>query len=260
MSVTHVVAGSSLAGSAKILRQVFIMSGWRSGQSQQTVNLPSSDYGGSNPSPDTTFLMFGLSMGLDNDLVNFNIYMLLYPLMTKFVMIAKAAEILGVSTTTLRRWESSGKLIPKRTIGNQCRYLLTDIIPKPSDIFIPERVTYAYARVSSHDQKDDLIRQTQVLEMFCASKGWKFEIITDLGSGMNYNKKRLKKLLDEIVIGHVERIVILHKDRLLRFGAELIFAICECKNVEVVIVNKGVDTTFEEDLAKDVLEIITVFS
>jgi putative resolvase len=60
--------------------------------------------------------------------------------------------------------------------------------------------------------------------------------------------------------GRVERLVIAHKDRLLRFGSELIFVICECKNVEVVIVNKGQDTTFEEDLAKDILEIITVFS
>jgi len=55
-------------------------------------------------------------------------------------------------------------------------------------------------------------------------------------------------------------LAVVHKDRLLRFGAELVFAICEAKNVEVVIINQGEDTTFEEDLAKDVLEIITVFS
>ena len=77
---------------------------------------------------------------------------------------------------------------------------------------------------------------------------------------MNYNKKGLKRLLDEIIEVRVGRLVIAHKDRLLRFGAELVFAICEAKDVEVLILNKGVDTTFEEDLAKDVLEIITVFS
>lgn len=82
----------------------------------------------------------------------------------------------------------------------------------------------------------------------------------DLGSGINYHKKGLKKLLSELIAGRVERLVIAHKDRLLRFGAELIFAICECKDVEVVIVNKSQETTFEEDLTKDVLEIITVFS
>jgi predicted site-specific integrase-resolvase len=85
-------------------------------------------------------------------------------------------------------------------------------------------------------------------------------VIADLGSGMNYNKKGLKRLLNEIIEGRVGRLVITHKDRLLRFGAELVFAICEAKDVEVLIINKGVDTTFEEDLAKDVLEIITVFS
>lgn len=60
--------------------------------------------------------------------------------------------------------------------------------------------------------------------------------------------------------GRAGRLVIAHKDRLLRFGAELVFALCEAKGTEVVILNQGEDTTFEEDLAKDVLEIITVFS
>jgi predicted site-specific integrase-resolvase len=105
-----------------------------------------------------------------------------------------------------------------------------------------------------------LERQKQVLELFCAQQGWTFEVIADLGSGMNYHKKGLKRLLNEILSGRVGRLVITHKDRLLRFGAELVFAICEAKHVEVVILNRGEDTTFEEDLAKDVLEIITVFS
>ena len=78
---------------------------------------------------------------------------------------------------------------------------------------------------------------------------------------MNYDKKGLKKLIRMILDGKVGRLVITHKDRLLRFGAELIFSICEAKNVEVVIINKGEQvSSFEEDLAKDVLEIITVFS
>jgi predicted site-specific integrase-resolvase len=84
--------------------------------------------------------------------------------------------------------------------------------------------------------------------------------VTDLGSGMNYRKKGLKRLLDEIIEDRVSRLVITHKDRLLRFGAELVFAICEAKDIEVVILNKGEDTSFEEDLERDVLEIITVFS
>jgi predicted site-specific integrase-resolvase len=77
---------------------------------------------------------------------------------------------------------------------------------------------------------------------------------------MNYYKKGLKKLMNAILCGEVGRLVLTNKDRLLRFGAELIFALCEAREVEVIIINAGQETTFEEDLAKDVLEIITVFS
>ena len=124
----------------------------------------------------------------------------------------------------------------------------------------PKDRTIAYARVSSHDQREDLERQKQVLELFCASRGWSFEVISELGSGMNYHKKGLRRLLNLLVSGEISRLVVTHKDRLLRFGAELVFAVCEMKNVEVVIINQGEDASFEEDLAHDVLEIITVFS
>ena len=70
----------------------------------------------------------------------------------------------------------------------------------------------------------------------------------------------MKRLLDGIVEGEVGRLVLTHKDRLLHFGAELVFTLCQSQRVEVVIINQGEDTSFEEDLASDVLEIITVFS
>ncbi len=179
----------------------------------------------------------------------------------KLVSIREAADFLGVAAQTLRRWEREGKLIPdERTAGGRRRYDLARL--RPECFRAPEsaRRTIAYARVSSHDQKADLERQKQVLELYCARQGWTFEVIADLGSGMNYHKKGLKRLLDEVIEGRIGRLVITHKDRLLRFGAELVFAICEAKQVEVVILNQGEDTTFEEDLANDVLEIITVFS
>ena len=77
---------------------------------------------------------------------------------------------------------------------------------------------------------------------------------------MNYHKKGLKQLLDGILNNKIGRLVLTHKDRLLRFGAELVFAICEARNVEVIIINQGENPSFEEELAQDVLEIITVFS
>ena len=77
---------------------------------------------------------------------------------------------------------------------------------------------------------------------------------------MNYHKKGLRTLLDGILNDKIGRLVLTHKDRLLRFGAELVFALCEARNVEVVITNQGENLSFEEELAQDVLEIITVFS
>jgi len=182
--------------------------------------------------------------------------------MSKLLSITEAAKILGVSISTLRRWEKEGKLIPDiRTKGGQRRYKLSSLLPELKRTQDYKRKTIAYARVSSNDQKEDLERQKKVLELYCASNGWNFEIISDLGSGINYSKKGLKKIINAILNNDVGRLVITHKDRLLRFGAELIFAICEAKEVEVIIINKGEDTSsFEEELVKDVLEIITVFS
>lgn len=180
--------------------------------------------------------------------------------MDKLYSIGEAAKYLGVSVSTLRRWEIDGKLVPERTQGQQRRYPISLLASNLTKVSSQNRLTLAYARVSSYDQKSDLERQKQLLEMYCASKGWSFEIVSDLGSGMNYNKKGLKRLINSILMGGIGRLVITHKDRLLRFGAELIFSICEMKNVEVIIVNQGDEPTFEEELAKDVLEIITVFS
>ena len=177
--------------------------------------------------------------------------------MTRLVPIGEAAKLLGVSTQTLRRWDVEGKLVPARTPGGQRRYEVKSL---GKERLSEGRVTVAYARVSSSDQKADLERQRRVLEMFCVARGWTYELVSDLGSGMNYHKKGLRSLLEGIVGDRVGRLVLTHKDRLLRFGAELVFAVCEAKSVEVVIINQGDPGTFEEDLAKDVLEIITVFS
>lgn len=172
------------------------------------------------------------------------------------ISISQAAKLKGVSTSTLRRWETEGILIPERTANGHRRYDLNQLLGIKKDLSF----TIGYARVSSHDQKEDLTRQIQVLELFSAQNGWQIEIISDLGSGLNYSKKGLKRLINLITNNQVERLVLTHKDRLLRFGSELIFSLCEIFGTEVVIINRTEDSTFEEDLANDVLEIITVFS
>ena len=174
----------------------------------------------------------------------------------RFVKIGEAAKLLGVSVQALRNWEMEGKIMPShRTPGGQRMYDLAKLLGV-NDLTYP---TIAYARVSSSDQKEDLERQHAVLEAFCNKNGWQTEIIRDLGSGMNYKKKGLLHLLELMVQGQMSRLVITHKDRLLRFGAEIVFRICELKGIEVVIINKGEQPSFEEELTRDVMEIMTVF-
>lgn len=182
--------------------------------------------------------------------------------MDRLINIGEAAKRLGVSISTLRRWEAQGRLVPERTPAGHRRYDVCKLAELTGERLASkeQRKTIAYARVSSNDQKADLERQRQVLERFCAQKGWEHEIICDLGSGMNCRKKGLVKLLELLVSGRMKRLVLTRKDQLLRFGAELVFSICELKNVEVVIINQGEEPSFEEDLEKDVLEILTVFS
>ena len=178
--------------------------------------------------------------------------------MNRLVKIGKAAEILGVTVQTLRRWERDGQLMPDTKSDGQTRYYDIDKLLGIKNI--ESDLTIAYARVSSHDQKEDLKRQAQLLSAYCTSHGWNYQIIQDLGSGMNYRKKGLKQLLEQILERKIRRLVLSHKDRLLRFGVELIFSLCEARQIEVVIINQGDDVSFEEELAQDVLEIITVFS
>ena len=119
-----------------------------------------------------------------------------------------------------------------------------------------------YSRVSSHDQKNDLI--TQELKLLSYAKQLTNNpqaiiSITDLGSGLNYKKKGLNQLLSLILNGQVKTLVINHKDRLLRFGAELIFYLCHFMRVAVIILEEKKSQSFEEELSSDVIELMTVF-
>ena len=175
----------------------------------------------------------------------------------RLVKIGEAAKMIGTTIQTLRRWEDTGELLPARKTKGGTRYYSTADLMGLKSLDAP---TVCYARVSSREQKDDLDRQHEVLETYCAAKGWRTQVIKDLGSGMNYNKKGLRELLEMILRRQMKRLVLTHKDRLLRFGADLVFAMCELQGIEVVIIHQGEKPSFEEELAQDVLEIITVFS
>jgi putative resolvase len=174
--------------------------------------------------------------------------------------IKEAADSLGVSVSTLRRWEKEGKITSTKTSGGHRRYMIEDLSSSKRSKSKLTRITIGYCRVSSSDQKEDLKRQVDNVSQYCVAKGYSFKIIEDLGSGLNYNKKGLKELITLIQTNQVERIVINYKDRLLRFGIEMLEQVCQFHDVEIEIINHSEDKTYEQELVEDILSIITVFS
>jgi len=173
--------------------------------------------------------------------------------------ITDAAKYLGVNISTLRRWEDEGKIVSERTTGGHRRYdkdALNSIANKRKNI----KLTIAYARVSSSDQKEDLQRQIDNISQYCIARGYQFKVLSDLGSGLNYTKKGLIELLELICSNEIERIVVNYKDRLIRYGYELIEEVCKHHNVSIEIINYTEDKTYEQELVEDMLSIITVFS
>ena len=174
--------------------------------------------------------------------------------------IKEASEFLGVSIDTLRRWERTGKITSLRTEGGHRRYEKKELIKFKKDDSLEHRITIAYCRVSSSDQKEDLQRQIENVSQYCIANGYQFQVISDLGSGLNYNKKGLRELIELICSNQIERIVVNYKDRLIRFGFELIEQLCSIYNVRIEVINLTEDKTYEEELVEDVLSVITIFS
>ena len=170
-------------------------------------------------------------------------------------------KLLGVTAQTLRNWDKEGKLKPAYTKSNGYRYYSEDSILS----YTQERKTkkdlhvIGYARVSSKKQSDDLERQVDNLKTYIESKYSSYEIITDIGSGINYKKPGLKKLIDLVNKKQVDIIVVLYKDRLLRFGFDLVEYFSKINNVSIEVLDR-INKTQDEELVEDLIQIITVFS
>lgn len=173
--------------------------------------------------------------------------------------IGRFAKMIGVSPDTLRNWEKNKKLIPLRTEGNQRRYTMEQY-NHIMQIKENKRISIGYCRVSGKHQKDDLERQINLMELFIASRGEEFEIINDIGSGINYKKKGLEKLLTLISQNRVNTLYILHKDRLVRFGFELIETICKLHSTKIITINNDDNKTDDQEMIEDIMNIIHVFS
>ena len=176
--------------------------------------------------------------------------------------VSELAKRLNKTSMTIWNYMKSGKLRYHQDFPRANRYFLWEEVLEDIGIETPknQKITIGYCRVSTHDQKKDLEYQRKVVEQYCSTKGYVFRIIDDIGSGIDYNKKGLKELIRLISCNDVSRVVLNHEDRLLRFGNEIIYELCKLKNVSVEIINQSEKENKEEELVKDVLQIITVFS
>jgi putative resolvase len=190
--------------------------------------------------------------------------------MEEYVSGKKASEILGVHFMTLYNWDKKKLIETIRTPGGKRLYnvkkYLENIEKNKSNInnvnnpVINEKMNrkknIIYARVSSLGQREDLERQILLLK----SRYPNYELISDIGSGMNLNRRGLRKIIDESIKGNINEVVIVHKDRLCRYGYELIEDIInKYSNGEIKILNKTEKKEMKEELVEDVLQIMNIF-
>ena len=189
--------------------------------------------------------------------------------MDNFIGGKQASELLGVHQRTLYQWDAKGKIETIRTPGNKRLYNVKKFLEESKcnnekkcidDLDKLDEMTgklnICYARVSSVGQKDDLERQKQ----FLMKTYPRYILIEDIGSGVNLNKRGLRKIIKLAIAGKINKLVISYKDRLARFGYELIEDIIkEYSNGEIIVLNKKKDIRPEEELVYDVLQIMNVF-
>ena len=180
----------------------------------------------------------------------------------KYYSIGEFANQIGKTIQTLRNWDKKGILKPSHVTKGGTRYYseeqLNHFLGLKSEKQINKKII-GYCRVSSHKQKDDLERQIENVKTYMYAKGYQFEIITDIGSGINYNKKGLNQIIDMVTNSEVEKIVVLYKDRLIRFGYELIENLCDKFGTVIEIID-STEKTDEQELVEDLVQIVTVFS
>lgn len=170
------------------------------------------------------------------------------------------AEMIGVSVKTLQRWDREGKLISQRTPTNRRYYTHKQYVDYMGIIQQNKGKTIIYTRVSNASQKDDLENQIEFLKQYANAKGIIVdEIFKDIGSGLNYNRKKWNKLLEDCMLGVVKTIIIAHKDRFIRFGYSWFEQFLKSNGVEIIVVNNE-KLSPEEEMVQDLISIIHVFS
>ncbi len=177
----------------------------------------------------------------------------------KYYSIHEFSKLIGRTPQTLRNWDKLGRLNPHHTGANGYRYYSHQQLNEVLGIEDIPKSVIGYCRVSSNKQKDDLERQVENMEIYLKSLNCEYEIIKDIGSGINYTKKGLKQLLRKVNNKEVSKIVVFYKDRLLRFGFELVEYVANLNGCEIEVLD-STEKTEQEELVEDLVQIITVFS
>ena len=170
-------------------------------------------------------------------------------------------QLIGRKTKTLQKRDREGKLKAHRSPTTNRRYYTHDQYVQYRGLVAKDAgFTIAYTRVSGVAQKADLVNQRSALEMYCQQREIKVdEWLSDIGSGLSYKRKHSLRLMEMIELGQVRRVIIAHRDRLGRFGYDCFEAFCERHHTELVVIN-GEHLSPEQELVRDLLAIVTVFS
>lgn len=170
-------------------------------------------------------------------------------------------NLIGRTTNTLQKWDREGKLKAHRSPTTNRRYYTHDQYLAYRGLVAKDAgLTLVYTRVSGVTQKPDLANQIKALEVYCQQHALQVdEWLSDSGSGLNYKRKQFNQLMGLIELGQVRRLIIAHRDRLVRFGYEYFTAFCERHHTEIVVID-GETLSPEHELVRDLLAIVTVFS
>lgn len=176
--------------------------------------------------------------------------------------VGEFAKKVGVSISTLQRWDRTDVLKSRRTPTNQ-RYYTDEDLKRVLNLegeTKAERKNVGYCRVSTQGQKQKLENQQEFVSVYSLSHGVILdEIYTDIGSGLNYQRKNWNKLLKQVEANEIDKIYITYKDRFVRFGYEWFEDFCASHGTEIIVLNQK-QTSLEEELTEDLLSIFHIFS